>query len=75
MYSCYQHSQNIFLISATLCFNVFYKHNVAEIRIVYATITLFPIIILVESVVHVVALLAPLGLDAKIVFLAPYRMK
>ena len=28
-----------------------------------------------ESAVHVVSLLAPLGLDAKTAFLAPFRMK
>ena len=37
--------------------------------------TLFPIIILMESVVHVVSLLAPLGLDAKTAFLAQFRME
>ena len=37
--------------------------------------TLFPIIILMDSAVHVVSLLAPLGLDAKTAFLAQFRME
>ena len=36
---------------------------------------LFPIIIIIESAVHVVSLLAPLGLVAKTAFLAPFRME
>ena len=37
--------------------------------------TLFPIIILMDSAVHVVSLLSPLGLVAKTAFLAPFRME
>ena len=44
-------------------------------KIVYATTTLFPIIILVESVIHIVSLSTPYGLDAVTAFPAPFRME